>query len=291
MFKLSKLTFEFDKQNSDLISDFLTGIGSISVAEDFIDDSVSEICVYFPSFTDTDEIIYKIKNYVNFLESEYGDIYIGAFNIEEIDESKWQVWKDILKAVKVTDKIVIRPPWEKYESEDEQIVIVINPSMAFGTGHHESTRLCIEALEKTILTDKVDSVLDVGCGSGILSIVAAKLGVKNILAFDTDPVSIDESKKNIEYNEITKGIKTRCCDIEEIEGNFDLILANVYVEPLLNMRDAIKSRLNKDGKVILSGFQDFREKELISGYEAAGFKLMNKYVDGEWVSAVFCLKS
>ena len=287
MFKLSKLTFEFDKQNSELISDFLTGIGSISVAEDFIDDSVSEICAYFPNFTDFNEIIYKIKNYVNFLESEYGDIHIGSFNIEEIDESKWQVWKDILKAVKVTDKIVIRPPWEKYESEDEQIVIEINPSMAFGTGHHESTRLCIEAAEQIILTDRVDSVLDVGCGSGILSIVAAKLGAKNVLAFDIDPISIDESNKNIEKNGITTGITTRCCEIKDIEGGFDLVLANVYIEPLLSMREAIKSRLNKDGKVILSGFQDFREKELISGYEAAGFKLMNKYVDGEWVSVVF----
>jgi len=287
MFKLSKLTFEFDKQNSDLISDFLTGIGSISVAEDFIDDSVSEICAYFPNFTDLNEIIYKIKSYVNFLESEYGDIHIGSFNIEEIDESKWQVWKDILKAVKVTDKIVIRPPWEKYESEDEQIVIEINPSMAFGTGHHESTRLCIEAAEQIILTDRVDNVLDVGCGSGILSIVAAKLGAKNVLAFDTDPISIDESNKNIERNGITTGITTRCCEIKDIEGSFDLILANVYVEPLLDMKEAIKSRLNKDGKVILSGFQDFREKELISGYEQTGFKLINKYVDGEWVSAVF----
>lgn len=287
MFKLSKLTFEFDKQNSDLISDFLTGIGSISVAEDFIDDSVSEICAYFPNFTDLNEIIYKIKSYVNFLESEYGDIHIGSFNIEEIDESKWQVWKDILKAVKVTDKIVIRPPWEKYESEDEQIVIEINPSMAFGTGHHESTCLCIEAAEQIILTDRVDSVLDVGCGSGILSIVAAKLGVKNILAFDTDPISIDESNKNIEINGVKEDITTRCCEIKDTAGSFDLILANVYVEPLLSMKEAVKSRLNKNGKVILSGFQDFREKELISGYEQTGFKLINKYVDGEWVSAVF----
>ena len=262
MFKLSKLTFEFDKQNSDLISDFLTGIGSISVAEDFIDDSVSEICAYFPNFTDLNEIIYKIKSYVNFLESEYGDIHIGSFNIEEIDESKWQVWKDILKAVKVTDKIVIRPPWEKYESEDEQIVIEINPSMAFGTGHHESTCLCIEAAEQIILTDRVDSVLDVGCGSGILSIVAAKLGVKNILAFDTDPISIDESNKNIEINGVKEDITTRCCEIKDTAGSFDLILANVYVEPLLSMREAIKSSLHKAVKVILSGFQYFREKEL-----------------------------
>ena len=287
MFKLSNLTFEFDKQNSDLISDLLTGIGSISVAEDFIDDSVSEICAYFPNFTDLNEIIYKIKSYVNFLESEYGDIHIGSFNIEEIDDSKWQVWKDILKAVKVTDKIVIRPPWEKYESEDEQIVIEINPSIAFGTGHHESTCLCIEAAEQIILTDRVDSVLDVGCGSGILSIVAAKLGVKNILAFDTGPISIDEANRNIRIIGVKEDITTRYCGIKKTAGSFDLILANVYVEPLLSMREAIKSRLNKDGKVILSGFQDFREKELISGYEQTGFKLINKYVDGEWVSAVF----
>ena len=289
MFKLTKLSFEFDKQNSELISDFLTGIGSISVAEDFIDDNKSEIAAYFPNFTDTNEIIYKIKNYVNFLESEYGKLHIGSFETEEIDESKWQVWKDILKAVKVTDKIVIRPPWEEYKGEDGQIVIEINPSMAFGTGHHESTRLCIEATEDIVSTDKVDSVLDVGCGSGILSIAAYRLGAKNIMAFDIDPISIDESNKNINNNGISDGITTMCCEIKDIEGSFDLILANVYVEPLLSMREAIKSRLNMNGKVVLSGFQDFTEKELISGYEQSGFKLINRYADGEWVCAVFCI--
>ncbi len=287
MFNLTRLSFEFDKKNAELISDFLSGVGAIGVAEDFIDESKSEINSYYPNFTNMNEVIYKIKNYVNFLESESGQIYLGAFRVEEIDESKWQVWRDILKTVRVTDRIIIRPPWEQHNPQGDEIVIEINPSMAFGTGHHESTRLCIEAAEKIITNEKVDSVLDVGCGSGILSITAYKLGVSNIMAFDVDPVSIDETQQNMEKNGLSGKFMTKCCEIKDIEGRFDLILANVYAEPLISISEEIKSRLNKKGKAVLSGFQDFRLKEINSAYERSGFELAYRLQDDEWVCTVF----
>ncbi|NIT14084.1 MAG: 50S ribosomal protein L11 methyltransferase [Candidatus Dadabacteria bacterium] len=287
MFNLTKLSFEFDKNNAELISDFLSGVGAIGVAEDFIDETKSEINSYYPNFTNMNEVIYKIKNYVSFLEAEYGSLYLGAFEVEEIDESKWQVWKDILKTVKVTDRIVIRPPWEEYQAAAHEIVIEINPSMAFGTGHHESTRLCIEAAQKIIETDNIESVLDVGCGSGILSIASYKLGATNIVAFDVDQVSVDETHQNMERNGLSGKISTKCCEINDIDGKFDLVLANVYAEPLLNMAGEIKSRLNKNGKVVLSGFQDFRLKEIVSAYEQMGFKLVEILQDDEWVCTVF----
>ncbi|HSG31871.1 MAG TPA: 50S ribosomal protein L11 methyltransferase [Thermodesulfobacteriota bacterium] len=287
MFNLTKLSFEFSKTHSDMMSDFLSGVGAIGVAEDFIDDSKSEINSYYPNFTNMNEVIYKIKNYVAVLEGEYGKLYLGEFNVEEIDESKWQVWRDILKTVRVTDRIIIRPPWEEHDTQNDEIVIEINPSMAFGTGHHESTRLCLEAAEKIITNEKIESVLDVGCGSGILSIAAYKLGVNEVLAFDVDPVSIDETHQNMERNRISGKFTTKCCEIKDIQGKFDLILANVYAEPLISMSDEIKSRLNNNGRAILSGFQDFRVKEIKLAYEKSGFTLVDTIQDDEWVCAVF----
>ncbi|NIP39641.1 MAG: 50S ribosomal protein L11 methyltransferase [Candidatus Dadabacteria bacterium] len=287
MFNLTKLSFEFDKRNAELISDFLSGVGAIGVAEDFIDETKSEINSYYPNFTNMNEVIYKIKNYVSVLEAEYGKLHLGQFEVEEIDETKWQVWRDILKAVRVTDCIVIRPPWEGYSAKDNEIVIEINPSMAFGTGHHESTRLCLEAAEKIIANEKTNSVLDVGCGSGILSIACYKLGVEKIVAFDVDPVSIDETLQNMERNGLSGKFETKCCEIKDIDGRFDLILANVYAEPLIGMSKEMKSRLNKDGRIVLSGFQDFRLKEITQAYEESGFRLEDILQDDEWVCTVF----
>lgn len=287
MFNLTKLSFQIDKKHCDIITDFLSGMGAVGVAEDFIDNTKSEINSYYPTFTNMNEVIYKIKNYVSFLEEEYGKLHLGTFEVEEIDESKWQVWKDILKTVRVTDRIIIRPPWEQYSAVGDEIAIEINPSMAFGTGHHESTRLCLQAAENIISDGETKRVLDVGCGSGILSIASYLLGVNNVVAFDVDPISIDESNKNIEANGLTGKITTKSCEIKDIDGTFDLILANVYAQPLLSMRDEIKARLNDNGKVVLSGFQNFNEKAMVEGYIESGFKFDTRYTEDEWVCAVF----
>jgi len=287
MFKLTRVLFEFDKTNSNIISDFVSGIGAISVAEDFINDDKVEICAYFPRFSDQSEIKYKIDNFIKFLINELGDFHYGPLLFEEIDESQWLVWKDILKTVRVTDRILIRPPWETYKPEQNEIVIEINPSMAFGTGHHESTRLCIKAAEEIVSERKNQNVLDVGCGSGILSIASMKLGAKKALAFDIDDVSVNECIKNIERNNFIGFIETRCCSIKEIDGKYDLIFANVYAEPLLNMKSQIKALLSKDGRVILSGIPMIGSEEIISGYQAIGFKLVKRLIEEDWIAFVF----
>nr|NIP38528.1 hypothetical protein [Candidatus Dadabacteria bacterium]NIU87038.1 hypothetical protein [Nitrosopumilaceae archaeon]NIY21896.1 hypothetical protein [Candidatus Dadabacteria bacterium] len=113
------------------------------------------------------------------------------------------------------------------------------------------------------------------------------LGVEKIVAFDVDPVSIDETHQNMERNGLSGKFETKCCKIKDIQGRFDLILANVYAEPLINMRNEMKYRLNPGGKVILSGFQYFNEKEMKSKFEEAGFIFIRNYTDGEWVCSLF----
>lgn len=286
MFKLTKLKFKFDKLRSEMVSDFLSGIGAISVAEDFIDDTRVEICAYFPENSDLSEIRYRINNYINFLRDEYEVNLFGEIETESIDETSWQAWRDILNTVRVTDKILIKPPWEEYLPKEKEHVIEINPSMAFGTGHHESTRLCIKAAQDLFQVKTINSVLDVGCGSGILSISALILGAKIITAIDIDPVSVEETHKNLERNNMQKMIDVKCGTIDQLDGQYDLILANVYVEPLLDMRQDIKSRMNREGRAVLSGFQEVRKKEIISGYKSAGFEIKNEYTENDWVAFV-----
>jgi len=286
MFKLTKIRFEFDKLRSELISDFLSGIGAISVAEDFIDEAKVDICAYFPESSDLSEIRYRINNYVSFLTAEYGMLLFGCIESEQIDETSWQAWRDILTTVRATDKILIKPPWEEYLPKENEYVIEINPSMAFGTGHHESTRLCIKAAQDIFQQQNVRTVLDIGCGSGVLSIAALFLGAKSIVAFDVDPISVEETYKNLEKNKVSANIKVRCCELKNIEGQYDLILANIYVEPLLNMRDSIKLRLKNGGKAVISGFQDVRRDEIVEGFQSSSFHLVHEYTENDWVAVV-----
>jgi ribosomal protein L11 methyltransferase len=191
-----------------------------------------------------------------------------------------------LKKVRVSDRIIIRPPWEKYRT-DSEIVIEINPSLAFGTGHHESTRLCIRLIERLLDAPDSKSVLDAGCGSGILSIVAAKLGAKRVVAFDIDKVAVKEAKENLKRNSISDHVDLVCGYIESIKGKYDLMIANISVEELLHMRDELESRLGEEGLLILSGIPFSRRDELLSGMETSSLVLREEFRDGDWIAVVF----
>ena len=180
--------------------------------------------------------------------------------------------------------MVIIPPWVDYEAEKGEIVIEINPSLAFGTGHHESTRLCLAGIEEVVERGTVGKLLDVGCGSGILSICAALLNVPEITGFDMDPVAVKESHKNASKNLVAEKIKFFTGLIEETSGSYDLIVANVYVEPILSMKNAFRERLAPGGSLVVSGIPASRGKEALEGLAAAGFRVHKERTEGDWVS-------
>ena len=155
--------------------------------------------------------------------------------------------------------------------------------MAFGTGHHETTKVCISYIEKLTENGSINSLLDVGCGSAILSIAAVKLGVKEVVAFDTDPVALKEANENKARNSITGQIKAYCGPIQCVNGTFDIVVANISVEAILLMKSELKSRLKPDGRLILSGIPVMRMEELERGITGEGFELLDKQIDGEWV--------
>jgi ribosomal protein L11 methyltransferase len=287
MFKLVKLSVVVPEGGKSLLSDFLLGLDAFSVAEDLLDNGKVEVSGYFSQVIDINHVMERLKDYVGFLDSIMQGISIDNINVEEFDKSSWDLWKTKLKKVKVSDRIIIRPPWEEYRPTDSEIVIEINPSLAFGTGHHESTRLCIRLIERLLEAPDSKSVLDAGCGSGILSIVAAKLGAKRVVAFDMDKVAVKETKKNLKGNSISDNVNLVCGYIESIKGKYDLIVANISVEELLHMRDELKSRMSEEGLLILSGIPFSRRDELLSGMEMSALILREEFRDGDWIAVVF----
>ena len=189
---------------------------------------------------------------------------------EKMYEEDWaNTWKQYYKPSKVGEKIVVKPIWEEYEQKEGELVVNLDPGMAFGTGTHETTRMCIQALEKYVKEES--TVFDVGCGSGILAIAAAKLGAKLAVGVDLDPVAVESSIENVGYNNLN--------NIEILHGNLVCILT-----------DDVK-RVMKDGGVfITSGIIHDRVDMVCEKLEATGFEVIEKNRDGEWNCIVAKLK-
>ena len=287
IFKLSQLKLEASEPANALISDYLLGLGSLGVAEDIKKDGMYEVSAYFPMDADIAETVTSLNEYVEILKDSIPDVVIGPTTAVHIDQSSWQAWKSVLKKVHAGKRVIITPPWEEHSAQGDEIVIEINPSLAFGTGHHETTRLCIEAIEEIVSNRSVRNILDVGCGSGILSISAVMLGVRDVVGFDTDPVAITESRKNAAKNGVLDKIDFFCGYLGSAKGQYDLIVANVYIEPILQMKEDLKARLSPEGTLIISGIPHIRRDEAVRGLNSAGLTIQKELREGDWVALEF----
>lgn len=238
-----------------------------------------KIKAYFSKEEDIDSIL-------SFLKENIEAKGLGSISTTEIeDEDYLNNWKKYFKPFKIGDNIIIKPSWEEYDEKKEDIIIDIDPGMAFGTGTHETTSLCIEALEKYI--KKGDTVFDIGCGSGILSIVCAKLGAEKIVAIDLDPLCVKISKENILKNNLEDIIEVKKGDLlQAIKGKADVIVANIIAEVILNMTDSIKNYLNDGGIFISSGIILNKKDMVLEALDKNDFKIEEIKTQGEWVSII-----
>ena len=287
MSRLIQLTFKASEEARTLLSDYLLELGSEGVAEDVAEKGLYDFSAYFPMDEDLGTVIKRLKDYFSMLRDSMPGIEISDIKARQIHSSSWMVWRELLNMVRAGSKVVIVPPWVDYDAKEDEIVIEINPSLAFGTGHHESTRLCLAGIEEIIDTGSVGRMLDVGCGSGILSIYAALRGVRDITGFDMDPVAVKESRKNAQNNSVRSKINFFTGLIDSVGGSFDLIAANVYVEPILSMKEAFRDRLAPGGSLVVSGIPLSRGKEAVDGLQSSGFKLHKERTEGDWVSFEF----
>lgn len=214
----------------------------------------------------------------------------GTVSLSETEDKDWiNNWKTFFKPFRASETIVIKPTWEEYEKEREKdIVIEIDPGIAFGTGSHETTRLCIQALEKYV--DSGDSILDVGCGSGILSIAALKLGAGHATAIDIDEVAVKVAGENMAVNRIPSSqyalfdgdlITNSYLKVKAGAGH-DIVVANILADVIIPLTGVIRPHLKKGGFYITSGIIDTKEEEVRDALVRNGFKILGVEHMKEW---------
>ncbi len=204
-----------------------------------------------------------------------------------ISEEDWaNNWKQYFKPLKIGEKLLICPTWDSVEDTEGRTVLNIDPGMAFGTGGHETTRLVLEAME-TVITDDTN-LLDVGCGSGILSIAALLLGAKSALAVDIDALAV---KTAIENGERSGFAAPRYTVVEgdlvdKVSGQFDLVVANIVADAIIMLSPAVKPFVKPDGVYIVSGIIDTREAEVVEALTACGFVIESRFEQRGWLCMV-----
>ena len=227
------------------------------------------------------EIILK-----KFEEPLYKNILSKIVSEEDVLCEDWEKsWREGLKAVEIGKKLVVRPSWVNYVNSGNRIEIIIDPKMAFGTGGHATTSLCLEALEKIDLKGK--TVFDAGCGSGVLSIAAAKLGAEKVTGIDNDSFSVENAIENAGLNGVANKVEIAETNLEKIEtGQFDIILANIIYKSLVSNLKKFRAILKPNGTAVFSGLLNTEEELFCSELARENFKIKEITRKDEWIAVV-----
>ncbi len=205
-----------------------------------------------------------------------------------VSEEDWaDSWKQYYKPIKTGDRLVIVPVWEKYDKADGEVTVLMDPGMAFGTGTHETTRLCAALLEKHLKPG--DRMLDVGCGSGILAICAAKLGASECFACDIDPVAVRIAGENAALNStpnVEMGVSDLLKQVKRADGGYEICTANIVADIIIRLAPDIGEFMAKDSKLIVSGIIEERADEVLDALAENGFTLVEKIFENGWCAAV-----
>jgi ribosomal protein L11 methyltransferase len=265
------------KQAED-VSAHLFELGCAGVQEDNVDQGVCLIA-YFEDHNNQTEIVQACERMLS-------DFHIvSEVHFEPVPNEDWTTsWRDYFKPVYATPKIIICPAWAPEPAPEGGFAILIDPKMAFGTGHHETTRLALMGLDMCISGG--ERVLDVGTGSGILSIAAMKLGAVSAFGVDTDPPAVDNTQNNLQINGILEGVVVKEGSLSLVDGVFDVVVANIISSILVPMLPQIAAHTKPGGKVVLGGILAREQDAFQRAILGAGFVILNMLEEGEWVCAV-----
>ena len=241
------------------------------------DKTVASVLVYLAAdggITDT----------LAFLRGRFSELSIDAnITVSGVNEEDWaNSWKEYYKPIKIGEKIVIVPAWEKYTQKEGEIIVRMDPGMAFGTGTHETTRLVIKLLEKYIKSGM--RVAEVGCGSGILAICASKLGAAECKAYDIDPVAVKVANENIKDS----GLTNVSCEVSDLlrqvdkSQPYDVICANIVADIIIRMMPDVGALMNESSVILASGIIVERSQDVISAFDEHGFNVVERIDENGW---------
>ncbi len=244
------------------------------------------IKAYFPVNSFLAETIDEIKESINGLLTYDIDLGHNKVQIAEVHEEEWATaWKKYYKPVKVSSSITITPTWEEYEPTENEMIIELDPGMAFGTGTHPTTVLCIQALDKYIKGG--EQVVDVGTGSGVLSIAAAKLGVKSVLALDLDYVAVESATLNVNLNRVQDVVTVKQNNLlEDVNGHYEIVVANILAEVIVRFVQDAAAVLKPDGLYITSGIIKRKKQEVKDALVDGGFTIEEIVEMDDWVAII-----
>lgn len=257
----------------------LMALGSLGIIEG--DGSVT---AYFPASSSPGSIVQELE-IGQVLLSQAGHRFTLKIEHSILPDADWnESWKNAFKPVDVGTRFLILPPWE--HQAGDRIPLVIDPGMAFGTGHHETTRSCLVLMEQYAGEVKLDRFLDLGTGTGLLAIAALALGFRSVVGADTDPLAIEASRRNIALNKAGR-IELLAGGIDQCKGNYDMIAANLISGTLVQLSGEIASRLAPAGIVIMSGILKGQNDEVEAAADKAGLRCFERLRDGKWVTLAF----
>ncbi|GIP39588.1 ribosomal protein L11 methyltransferase [Paenibacillus sp. J31TS4] len=333
-----EITIETTEEAIEMISNFLheLGAGGVSIEEsgtlnkqrdtslgewyelplNDIPEGQAEIKGYFAIESEIDAILASLIDSITRLSGEIGiDTGKAAVSVQEVDDEDWaNAWKQYFKPVRITERMTIKPSWEEYEPSSDEIILELDPGMAFGTGTHATTALCLRTLESVVKGG--EDVIDVGTGSGVLAIAAAKLGARHVLALDLDPVAVSSATENTHLNGLEDRITIRQSDLLGAIGGpgaatvhgeeglpsvgrpepiregmgvrmpVQLVVANILADIILLFVADVHKALETGGLYIASGIITSKQVEVERALEAAGFAIEQRNKEEDWVALV-----
>jgi ribosomal protein L11 methyltransferase len=217
---------------------------------------------------------------------------IGELRSRTVHETDWaEAWKAHFPVLRIGRRLIVRPTWRRHRRRDDEVVVALDPGMAFGTGLHPTTRACLSELERlsdagALAGDAGRRVLDVGCGSGILAIAAGLLGAASVVAVDPDPIAVEATVANADRNGLARRIDARLGSIPTGEHPFDLVLANLIASLLIRLASALRDEIAPGGRLVASGIFIDRESAVVEAFGSVGLHVQHRTVDGDWVALV-----
>ena len=295
-----KIEIHSPAETIDALNNFIEEIGAFGGFQEYLEEPFTNgfsqpvaaeiIQTFIPCDARLEKRVASLQIYLHSLAELFPDLEPPKMTTEIIRDPGWEeAWKQYFKPIRVSHSIVVKPTWERCTQTGGDIVIDIDPGMAFGTGQHPSTRMCIEAMEDILLHDRSIvnwHVLDVGTGTGILGIAAAKLDAEKVLCVDTDKKAVEIATKNALINNVNQRVVVRQGEITTLAETFDLIVSNITAKSMIKLRPHLTRLLNPHGYLIISGIIEQEKNDINEHFPTGSYPLHRLLQEKEWLCFV-----